>query len=204
MKTLFIESVRKLDENIDTGEIEKIPGKLHILYSIQYKRLAEKIKEKLGNKVVKIEQVLGCSIINPQATLLLISSGRFHAVNIALTTNKPVYIYNSNKIEKINEKEIEDMKKKQQAKLAKFYASDTIGLLVSTKSGQNKLKEAEKLKQQLESKYPDKKFYLFVAETINLNEIENFPVDIFINFACPGLELDSSKILNYSHFPSLK
>jgi diphthamide synthase subunit DPH2 len=38
---------------------------------------------------------------------------------------------------------------------------------------------------------------MFISDNINLDEIENFQADIFINFACPGLEFDSDKILNY-------
>jgi len=197
MKTLFIPAIRKLNHVLDLTEINHIPGKLHILYSIQYKALANTIRQKLGKKVVKIEQVLGCSKIKPKATLLLIGSGRFHAVNLAISSGKPVYIYDSGKLEIIKQEEIDRFKRIEQGKLSKFYASDNIGLLVSTKPGQNKLKQAELVIKQLRQKYKEKKFYLFLTDNINLGEIENFPIDMFLNFACPGLELDSHRILNY-------
>ena len=37
-----------------------------------------------------------------------------------------------------------------------------------------------------------------LQDNINTSELENFPIDIWINTACPGLALDSSKIIDSS------
>lgn len=191
MKTLFIPAILK-NISFNPAVFSGLPEKLHILYSIQYLELAKAIKQHLGKRVLAFEQVLGCSKIKPKASLLLISSGRFHAVNIALSSKKPVYIYNNDKISQISEEEIQDYEKKEQAKLAKFIMSDNIGVIISTKAGQYKKVDIAKLQK----KYPNKKFYLFLADNINLQELENFQIDFWINTACPGLSLDSPRIIN--------
>lgn len=197
MKTLFIEARRKLRE-INKSELENLPKTLHILYSVQFKALAHNISSYLketGHEIKKIEQVLGCSIIKPLASLLLVGSGRFHATSIAFTSKKPVYIYD-HKLTKISKEEIQVHERKEKGRLAKFYSANNIGIVISTKPGQKK--SSREIKAQLEKKYKNKKFYFFLADNINLQELENFNIDFWINTACPGLEFDSNKIINYN------
>jgi len=200
MKVLFVEAKRK-NNNIDLDKIvKKVPKEVHMLYSIQYKELAEKIKEKLISKnfeVKKFEQVLGCSEIKPVANLLLIGSGCFHAIQLASRTQEEVFIYESGTIRKITKEEIEKTNKKQKAKLSKFYSSNNIGVLVSNKKGQKNIELAKKIKSKINKEFPDKKVYLFFTDNINEFEFENFSADIFVNTACPGLEYDSKKIINW-------
>ncbi len=200
MKTLFIEARKKFkDINIDK-DIEKIKKKLknnqvHLLYSIQYKELAEKIKKQLEKENIKVifQQILGCSNIKPKSTLFLIGSGSFHAIQLALRTNKEVYVYPG--LSKIGKKEIEKQKKKIKAKIKKFYSSKNIGIIISVKQGQ-KVK-VEKVKKQLENRFKDKSFHFFIADNINEEELENFKISLWINTACPGLEYQNKKIINY-------
>jgi len=196
MKTLFIEARQKFNKQ-NSINLYNLPKTLHILYSIQFKELAESIKKQLENKhkILGFEQVLGCSIIKPKAPLLLIGSGRFHASQIAYSTGKPVFLFNR-KLEKISQIEINKFKAKEKAKLSRFLLSENIGILISSKPGQNNLKQALALKKKLEHEYQDKKFFLFFSEIINLSELENFQIDLFLNTACPGLELDNNKVLN--------
>ena len=136
--------------------------------------------------------------LNPKAPILFVGSGRFHLLPI-LSSDTDVYIYDNAGLKNLDEQEKERFKNKRKAKLAKFLSSERIGLLVSTKPGQNKLKEAKELKKNLEKKYPEKRFYMLISDNINLDEIENFQMGMFINLACPGLELDSDRILNYDN-----
>ncbi len=199
MKTLFIEARKKKFPELNLEELaSQLPKEITLAYSIQYKELAEKLKKKLEAKGKKIDfagQVLGCSVINVKGkALLLIGSGRFHAVQLALTTEKPVYILDGNKLSKINEEEIEKLKLKRKSAISKFLSAENIGIIVSVKPGQNKMKEAEKLKKKLEDK--GKKIFIFLCDNINLQELENFPCQSWINTACPGLFLDDSRIVN--------
>jgi diphthamide biosynthesis enzyme Dph1/Dph2-like protein len=190
MKILHIPALKK-EIKYNPQIFDYLPDKLHILYSIQFKELAEEIAKHLGKRVLAIEQVLGCSEIKPKASLLLIGSGRFHAVNIAYSTKTPVYIYDG-KISQITQKDIQEYEKQQQAKLSLFLNAKKIGIIISTKKGQNSKVDIS----QLRYLYPDKEFYLFLADNINLLELENFSIDFWVNTACPGLELDSKKIIN--------
>lgn len=197
MKTLFIEAQRKnlrLEENIKKFILSL--EKISILYSIQYKKLAEDFKKEAqsqGKKIILFQQVLGCS--NPkisQSTIVLIGSGRFHAINIASRINSPIYIVEENKISQISKEEIDKLNLRKKSALSRFFLADKIGILISTKKGQYNLGKAIKLKE----KFKEKKIYLFLADSISLQELENFEIDSWVNTACPGLSFDSSKIIN--------
>ncbi len=188
MKTLFIESRKK---NFPEVDLLRLPQDIHLLYTIQFKPLALELKRKLGKRILACQQVLGCSRIKPKADLFLLGN-RFHALNIAVSCNCPIKYLDG----EITREELEKEKSKEKAKISKFYLSNNIGLLVSIKSGQSKLNLALKLKESLVHKFKDKSFCLFLADNINLQELENFPIDLYLNTACSGLELDSSRILN--------
>lgn len=199
MKSLFIEARRK---NLKLGEEAKSFISKHkefsILYSIQFKDLAEQFKreaEKQGKQVLAFLQVLGCSNPKVKGTIVLIGSGRFHALNIASRLKLPIYIVSEEgKVEQITEEEIKKLEAKKKAAYLKFLHAEEVGIIVSTKPGQNKIKEAEELKRKLEKQ--GKKARLFITDSINLLELENFSLPIYINTACPGLFLDSNKIIN--------
>jgi len=66
-------------------------------------------------------------------------------------------------------------------------AADNVGVLVSTKSGQQYLKNALLLKRS------KKNIYIFVDNTFNYAEMENFPfIDVWVNTACPRIGDDET------------
>lgn len=109
MKTLFIPAKIKSNVNIQAiQEISKtLPKQIAIAYSIQYEAVAKKIKQILSksHKITKFVQVLGCStpVFQDTQAILLIGSGRFHAVSLALESNLPVYILQNHNLQKIPE-----------------------------------------------------------------------------------------------------
>jgi diphthamide biosynthesis enzyme Dph1/Dph2-like protein len=196
MKTLFISVKINSEININKIQSLKLPKNIAIAYSIQYKEISLKIHKLLSknHKIVLITQVLGCSRPKfPKDTqaILLISSGKFHAISLAAETNLPVYILESDNLTRISKEEIESFQRRKKASYLKFLNSKKIGILVSTKPGQENLKKALSLKLK------DKNFYLFISNEINTKEFENFGISSFINTACPRLDLDSS-IINIS------
>lgn len=203
METLFIEAKGKINlSNSKIDEISnKLPKNIAIAYSIQYKGLAEQIKKILSknHKIAYFVQVLGCSKPRfsknqkPQA-ILLISSGRFHAINLSLQTKLPIYILEDGRLERISEQEAEQLENKQKAGYLKFLNAETVGILVSVKPGQENLKKAIELKKKLENK--TKKSYLFMSNNINSTEFENFQIDSWVNTACPRLDMDSNTIIS--------
>jgi len=197
-KTIFIPAKSKATLNI--GKIrelsKKLPKNLVIAYSIQYQELAFEIKKILTNhNILKIIQVLGCNQPKfPKNTkaVLLIGSGRFHAISLAYETKLPIYILEKNQLTKISEKDIELYEKKNKASYLKFLNAENVGILISTKPGQENLQRALDLKKRLK-----KKSYLFISNAINIHEFENFGLDSWINTACPRLDMDS-KVINIS------
>ena len=202
MKTLYIpvKSKLKLDELIIKDLSKKLPKNIAIAYSIQFKDIAFEIKNQLKDThdVRIILQVLGCS--NPKFSkeiqaILLISNGKFHAVSLAYETNLPVFLLDHNKLEKISNEQIENMKKNQKASYVRYLSAKNIGILVSTKPGQENLKQALDFKNNLK----DKKAYLFIANNLNTNEFENFNIDSWVNTACPRMDLNNNKIINLKY-----
>jgi diphthamide biosynthesis enzyme Dph1/Dph2-like protein len=203
MKTLFIPA--KINFDIDFKKIQslKLPKKLAIAYSIQYKDIAEKIKKILSEKhtITSFIQVLGCS--NPKFpkntdAVLLISSGKFHAISLALNSEIPIYLFENNNLEKISEQEVENLKKKKKSAYLKFLNSEKIGILISTKPGQENLQRAMNISKKLK----DKKNYFFLSNEINVNEFENFDINSWVNTACPRMDFDAS-VINISDLEKL-
>jgi 2-(3-amino-3-carboxypropyl)histidine synthase len=195
MKTMFIPVKIKSEINVKKIQSLIFPKNLAIAYSIQYKEIATKIKEILSkkNNITSFVQVLGCSIPKfPKQTqaVLLISSGKFHGVSLALETNLPIYIWEGNELIKLNDSEIDQLRKRKKAAYLNFLNSEKIGILISTKPGQENLKKAISLKSNIKNK----KSYLFISNEVNTREFENFGIKSWINTACPRMDFDSAII----------
>ncbi len=214
MKTIFIPA--KIKSKVNKSKIlslsKELPKEISIAYSIQYKDVAFEIKNILSfgsqrrangkftslsktHKITKLIQVLGCSKPTfPKNTkaVLLISSGKFHAVSLAIESGLPIYTLEYNQLRKISEKDIESFKKKQKTSYLKFLHADKIGILVSTKSGQQNLKKAIDFKK----KTKEKKSYLFISNDIDTREFENFGLNSWVNTACPRLDMNDSSVIN--------
>jgi len=203
MKTIFIEAKSKA--KINTPKIielsKNLPHSLAIAYSIQFKDIAKEIGNILSesHEITQLIQVLGCSkpvfSKNTQA-ILLIGQGRFHAISLAYETKLPVFMLNKDRLEKISEKDLELIEKKQKISYLKFLNEDKIGILISTKPGQNRLKKAI----ELQNKLKDKKSYLFLANNINPLEFQNFGLSSWVNTACSRLDMVNNSIINISRF----
>ena len=206
METLFIEA-RKKETHINLNILDKLPGKTTSLAAtIQYIGLIPKIKKYLENKGKKVilkkgafykGHVLGCnsSAFDSSAdTLLLVTVGKFHAINNAIQLQREITVFTGDSLEKVEKRDIEEHNKKTLAKKKKFLLAEKIGLILSTKHGQQN-KTIEKIKNKIEKK--QKKVYIFEANNINPSEFENFPeIQIWINTACHGLARDDKNIIN--------
>ena len=205
MKILYIEARQKLQKKedekpIDLNFIAKLPKDIYIVYSIQFKEQALAMLDALkkhGNIIRGFTQILGCTRLKTPYPILLVGQARFHATNLALQNPEhPIIIYSSGNSFVFSQKEIEKIKQNQKAALNLFFASDKIGILVSTKPGQEHLSSALSLKNKIEKKYPEKKVFIFISNSINTAEFQNFDVPVFVNTACKGLAYDSPKIIN--------
>lgn len=204
MKRIFIPAnLKEPLSNKQVSEIsKKLPEKIAIVYSIQYQKQALDIKKHLSKEkeISVFSQILGCSLIKfPKEieAILVISSGSFHASSIASSTGKNVFVFDLHNLKEISKSDVENVQKKKKASYLTFLHSDKIGLLVSTKPGQENLEHTERIKKKLENKFPEKSFYVFLSNNINTSEFENFPdIKSWVNTACPRMDLEHNKIIN--------
>ena len=183
-------SIQFTDLNNFIKEIEKLGIKINITK-------AKRTNEKL--------QILGCdiyhdsfndSIIQDSDLILYIGDGLFHPKALLLSQIKekefkPVVIFDpiQNKVEEINKKTIEKQLQKYKRNLKLFLNSEKIGVLVTIKPGQQYFLAAKKLKDNLEKQ--GKKVYIFIDNTININNLENYPfIQAWVNTACPRIGTD--------------
>jgi len=209
VKILYVEArQKKFDFDVSNKEIEKLPRKLILAYSVQYKELANHMKKLLEKKKIKISkfiQVLGCSRISNKENLpvFLISTGKFHAENLYFQA-PIIYVLEENKIRKVSEEEINKIKAHKKAAWMNFLNASRVGIIVSTKPGQENMKKAIELKKKIEKKYKNKKqAFLFVSDNIDVSQFENFDIDSWVNTACKGISVDKTSVINRDELPKL-
>jgi 2-(3-amino-3-carboxypropyl)histidine synthase len=126
---------------------------------------------------------------------LYIGDGLFHPRALLVNNRKDVYCYDP-KINKLNilKKELhDDIEKRTKGRVLKFLTSKNIGILVTTKRGQNNGRRAELLKEKILKKWPDKKIFMLLCSELNFSELENFNfIDVYINTACPRIGHDDT------------
>jgi 2-(3-amino-3-carboxypropyl)histidine synthase len=151
------------------------------------------INKKTNNKA----EVLGCDFSAAQEiqdkidSFLYVGTGMFHPIGIFYGTKKKLIIANpiTNEVKEMTEEDIDKIEKKKKGALLRFISSKNIGVLVTTKPGQNRLKEALKLKDELK----DKNVYILLADTLDFRELENFAfIDCFVNTMCPRIGMDDT------------
>ena len=196
-KPVFIgKHVLKLTEKIGLVKTVKFIGKVKEVKS-QLEKYGKKVFFGKGRHTKYNGQILGCDVNSAVSVekkvdaFLYIGSGLFHPIAISLKTKKDVFTFNplTEKFSKVDRKEAEKISKRNKGALIKFLSSKEIGVIITTKPGQEQLKKAFDLK----NRFKDKNFYLLVFNTIDFGQLENFPfIECFVNTACPRIALDDS------------
>ncbi len=188
--------------------IEELPERICLFTTIQFFDSLGAVKQQLetsGKKVLLREsmnyyydgkttrpgQLLGCNLENFKEidAFLYVGDGLFHPQILMVKNDYPVFSYDpiNQQWEKLDNKPIELAKKRRRAALSKFLMSNNIGVILSTKPGQNLYNKALLLKQ----KYPDKKFYFVAFNDVDFGRLENFPfVECWVNTACYRIGVD--------------
>lgn len=190
----------KIPENL----IKILPETIALFTTSQYIHCIDDWIKQLNKSGIKVEllkpkhcfrkgQILGCSIekLETKANkFLVISTGLFHAKALLLNNKKSVIVLNpyTKKFTVLSPDSIKQLRLWKKANLKAFLHSKRIGIIITTKPGQRlmqtNLNEIRKLKQQ----FKDKKFYMFLADTITPRELENFPnIECWLNTACPRI-----------------
>ena len=208
MKFFYVEAFYKGKVELPKELVGRLPKKVALFGAIQYVKSLEGIKqqlEKAGKEVLLIQtrhtrhkgQLLGCNIDEFKDDFdasLYVGDGLFHPKALLMRNQRPVWIYDpkSKEYRQLEQRELEKLKGLHKGALTRFLASTHIGVLISTKPGQQYLKKALELKKL----YPEKKFYFLVFNTLEWNELENFPfIQMYINTACARIGFDDTNKL---------
>ena len=192
VKTVFVPAKVK---DIDLAVLSKLKikeKKLGLISAVQYIDYLEEAKEYLegkGHKVSIAGQKVGCNASNALKlkvdAFVFIGSGEFHLLELAKVT-KDIYFVNpvSGKVSKFSKEEFKKLENKQKGKIKKYLMADKIGILVSTKPGQEHLKNALYFAENC-----GKESYIFLADEIDVNKLEDFnDIKMWVNSSCPRLE----------------
>ena len=208
MKIMMVESKYKGKIDLSNLDTSILPKKIGLATTVQFLDYIDEIKNYLGSKgnsifIDKIKQkyggqLLGCDVGAAEKikenvdAFLYIGTGIFHPLGIALNIEKEVFCYDpiNAVMSKIDKAEVERYNKKRKAAYMKFLQAEEIGIVVSLKPGQNNFKKAVELKKQLK----DKNCYIFVCDTLDFNQLENFPfIQCWVNTACNRILDDYEK-----------
>lgn len=217
MKTLFI-PVRYTEKiALSDKHIAKLPQRIGLVATTQFTHQLPAIAEQLKNagKEAYLEkgfqpvagQILGCDVSAAKKisgkvnAFLYIGDGQFHPIGLGLF-GAAVFCYDPyvKKFYELDKKHIEQYEKRKKGAVLKFMHAETIGILVSLKHGQANMRKAFTLREKL--KHQGKKSFIFLFDTLQFHELENFPfVDCFVNTACPRIMDDYDKfqkpVVNY-------
>ncbi len=174
----FIKQLEKMEIKINTTKAKRTDAEIQILgcdcYSDSFKK--EIIQES------DLVLYVGDGLFHPKALLLSqIKNKDFKLVTIF----DPI----SNQIKELTKETIQKQIQRYKRNLKMFIHSKSVGLLVTIKPGQQYFVLAKRLKDKL--KEQGKKAYIFVDDTFNLNNLENYSfVKAWVNTACPRIGTD--------------
>ncbi len=156
-----------------------------VLSTIQFKHRINEVSKEINGFNGGV--ILGCSRRIPQSDCyIVITTGLFHAINIKLLTNKPVFTISPEGVKELsNDYYKKELIKKEIIK-AKILNSRIIGVIESTKPGQRRdgLSIVKKLREK------GYEAYLFVSNEVTPSQLNDYPIDAWINTACPRIVED--------------
>jgi diphthamide biosynthesis enzyme Dph1/Dph2-like protein len=122
-----------------------------------------------------------------------VGDGLFHPKALLFKNDVPVFIYDpKTKLARtLTQADLADIQRSRKGALATFHTATHVGVLLTTKYGQNRLPQLHKL----EAQFPDKKFYYLLADVIDFAKLEDFSfLQVFVNTACPRIMDDFAKV----------
>ncbi|MBD3318901.1 hypothetical protein GF342_03245 [Candidatus Woesearchaeota archaeon] len=212
MKTMFVHASVKDAVDIPLKHIEKLPKRIGLFTTIQFLKQLPKWKkqiEEAGKTVTVLGQTLGCradaALTADVDCFLFVGSGQFHPLQVAYMTAKPVYCYHpiSKGFFPIEKEDIEKHHTRRKVNIMKFLHAEKVGILVSTKIGQNDNK-INKYSVELKMKgvhelleRGDKQYYVFAFDTLSPSLLEDFPfIDCWVNVACSRIADEKLAVVN--------
>ena len=215
MKLFFIET--KANVGIDFPEkfVGKLPKRLCLAASVQFSHQLPQLQQFLENhgKVTSllkarhskhVGQILGCGYSKMEFdaentdAFLYFGDGMFHPEALLLGSDKDTDVYCfdpfTKEFKKLGREWAERIRKKEKGALMTFLNSDEIGVVMTVKPGQLGVQVGLKQIFSLQQKFSAKNFYFLVCDTIDFQQLRNFPfVQCFVNTACHRMLDDYDK-----------
>ena len=208
MKIMMVEGRYKGEIDLSNLDANALPKKIGLATTVQFLCYVDGIKKFLQSKDKEIfvdkmrqkyeGQLLGCDqgaaqkIKDEVDAFLYVGTGVFHPLGIAINIDRDVFCYDPLHavMSKIDRKQAEKYNAKRKGAYLKFLEAREIGFLVSLKPGQNNFKKAVEWKSRLQGK----NCYIFAFDTLDFNQIENFPfIECWVNTACNRILDDYEK-----------
>jgi len=197
MDLMFIEVRKVTKPKVDSKVINdlKMFKKVGLVGTIQELDNLQYLKRSLQKKGINVlvpqgnfykGHILGCDshYCKDCDCFLYLGDGMFHPLALYIKHKKPVYIFYKKQF--LEEKEANKLIKKRIINKELVLSSRIIGILISTKIGQNRLQQAIKLGKEL--KKSGKEIYFFVGDNVDDTIELNFPkIEAWINTMCPRI-----------------
>ena len=190
------------------GRIAPLTGtKLGLVGSIQHLHLIFDFKERFEKAGFEVEvpvggarltfpgQVLGCNYSGDDSDIghyIFLGSGDFHPIGLVLHTGKPLAMLDpyTGDAKEMSFERIERILRQRFGLIMAIQDAKIFAILIGEKPGQMRRTLALRLKRLLEKH--GKKGYLLALEHIGPELIDFYPVDAFVNTACPRIAIDDS------------
>jgi 2-(3-amino-3-carboxypropyl)histidine synthase len=190
------------------GRLSPLTGtKLGLVGSIQHLHLLPEFHDRLeeagydvtiplgGARLSFPGQVLGCNYSGDQDDIghyLFLGSGDFHPIGLVLHTGKPLAMLDpySGDAKEMSLERIERILRQRFGLIMACDNAQSFGILIGEKPGQMRRTLALRMKRMLEKH--GKKGYLLALEHIGPELIDFYPVDAFVNTACPRIAIDDA------------
>lgn len=148
------------------------------------------LSEPGGARAPSRGQVLGCSYESARKVaaheILYVGTGLFHPTGVALATGKKVIALDPYQRE-ASIVDVSKMVRQRSAVLAKAGRARSFGILVSSKSGQNRMKLAQDLALLGDD------VHIVVIREITPDALLNLGFDAYVNTACPRIAYDDQE-----------
>ena len=191
------------------GRVAPLTGaKLGLVGSIQHLHLLEDFMHRLeewgfeveiplgGDRLAFPGQVLGCNYSGDSPSIghyLFLGSGDFHPIGLVLHTGKPLAMLNpyTGDASEMSFKWVERILRQRFGLIMAVDEAISFGILVGEKPGQVRRNLAIRIKRLLEKH--DRRGYMLALDHVSPDLIDFYPVDAFVNTACPRIAIDDSK-----------
>ncbi len=190
------------------GRVAPLTGtKLGLVGSIQHLHLLFEYKKKLENAGFEVDipvggarltfpgQVLGCNYSGDDPEIghyLFLGSGDFHPIGLVMHTGKPLALLDpyTGEASEMSFNRIERILRQRMGLIFAVDNARSFGILIGEKPGQMRRNLAIRMKNML--KKHGKKGYLLALDHVGPDLIDFYPVDAFVNTACPRIAIDDA------------